>query len=184
MFKNPTTLLISLAALAQQTNAALGFVDWWKMAWCDFGAMYNFKDFACGVDPAGFSLISAGQRTDNTAGYSLDARMWTQDSVDFTSEAIYVQLTLMSPVPTSGNVIELSFSVQDPKTGQDAMTADTAATTQSYDTFVTAVMYGSSQTMESYEWEVYDLYGTVASLPYSVNGAFPTGYNGFLDTAQ
>ena len=64
------------------------------------------------------------------------------------------------------------------------MTADTAATTQSYDTFVAAVMYGSSQTMESYEWEVYDLYGTVASLPYSVNGAFPTGYNGFLDTAQ
>jgi len=41
--------LISLAALATQANAALGFVEWWQMAWCDFGGMYGFKTSACGV---------------------------------------------------------------------------------------------------------------------------------------
>lgn len=183
MFKN-STLLLSLAALAQQTNAALGFTDWWKMAWCDFGSMYNFKDFACGVDPAQFNIISAGQRTDNTAGYSLDARVWTQESVDFTSEAIYVNLLLMSPVLTTGNVVELSFSVMDPKTGQQAMSDDVAATTQQYDTFVVAVLFGSDSTMDNYEWEVLDMYGPAASLPYGVNGAFGTAYNSNLDTAQ
>lgn len=88
MFKS--TALLTLATLASQADAALGFVEWWVMAWCDFGAMYNFKDFACGVDPAAFNVISAGQRTNNAAGYSLDARVWTQMTDAFTSEAVFV----------------------------------------------------------------------------------------------
>jgi hypothetical protein len=50
MFKS--TVALSTLLLAEQANAAMGFVEWWKMAWCDFGSMYGFKDFACGIEPS------------------------------------------------------------------------------------------------------------------------------------
>ena len=83
--------LIAVTVLTAQVNAALGFVEWWKMAWCDFGMMYNFKDFACGTNPPELSaMIPAGQRTNNIAGWSLDARMWAQPVSTYSSNMVYV----------------------------------------------------------------------------------------------
>ena len=56
-------------------------------------------------------MITSGQRTNNTAGYALDAKFWTGTSDDYTSEVVFVQLTAEIPKPTSGNIIELSISV-------------------------------------------------------------------------
>ena len=48
------------AVLMQGASAAIGFVDWWKMAWCDFGTMYNFSTFACGTPIKSKVTIPAG----------------------------------------------------------------------------------------------------------------------------
>jgi len=56
-------------------------------------------------------MISAGQRTNNTAGYALDAKVWTATTDDYTSDCVFIQLTAEIPKPTSGNIIELSISI-------------------------------------------------------------------------
>jgi|688.fasta_scaffold2419303_1 hypothetical protein len=48
------------AALAFEANAALGFVEFWKVVGCDIGGMYNFKDLACGVSADWKTMIPGG----------------------------------------------------------------------------------------------------------------------------
>jgi len=90
-------LTASLVLLMNFTNAAIEgatttqkFVNFWKLVWCDFGGLYGFKDFACPPSIPVKPMISAGQRTNNTAGYALDAKLWVGSSSDFTSDVVYV----------------------------------------------------------------------------------------------
>lgn len=91
----------------------------------------------------------------------------------------------MSPVPTAGEVIEISWTMMDPATGQQAAGENPTnpVTAQKYDSFVVATIYGSDQTMDNFSWELLDLYGNMP--PYSVSGSFAKdAYNVYLDTAQ
>lgn len=54
------TTAVAVVMLSSGTNAALGFIEWWTMAWCDFGGMYGFKDFACDKYPEFQVMIPAG----------------------------------------------------------------------------------------------------------------------------
>lgn len=65
----------------------------------------------------------------------------------------------MTPKATTGNVIEVSLSVRDPKTG---VAGSAAATALSYDTLICAVAYNGDTVFDSYKWECKDLYGTAA----------------------
>ena len=71
------------AALTSQAAAAIGFVEWWKIAWCDFGGMYNFREFACGTQHPYFAIIPATQRTNNVGGYSMDVKIWAEEVDSF-----------------------------------------------------------------------------------------------------
>lgn len=54
------TTAVAVVMLSSGANAALGFIEWWTMAWCDFGGMYGFKDFACDKYPEFQVMIPAG----------------------------------------------------------------------------------------------------------------------------
>lgn len=170
---------LGLAVLAQAANASLGFEEFMKMAWCDFGGMYGFKTAACGTEHPWMTMIPAGQRTQNSAGYSLDAKMWAQNVEGYSADMIYVQLRLMSPKLTSGEVVEVSFSIRDPSSDP---TADANASTVSYDSLVCATQFRTTDTIDNYVWESRDIYGTTAQLPYVTGGAFKTAYNNLVDT--
>lgn len=102
-------VLIQYSAARSETTDK--FVEFWKLVWCDFGGLYGFRDFACPPSIPMKPMISAGQRTNNTAGYALDTKIWTGTTDDYTSECVFIQLTADIPKPTIGNIIELSISV-------------------------------------------------------------------------
>ena len=144
-------LITLLAALMHFTSARSEttdkFVEFWKLVWCDFGGLYGFKDFACPVSIPMKPMISAGQRTNNTAGYALDAKLWTGTSDDYTSECVFIQLTADIPKPTIGNLIELSISIQTlPTTGNS-----TVAST--FDSALCATSYQSDSSLSKMTWE-------------------------------
>ena len=93
-FKMKLILTAALFTLMQftsaQTQLTKNFVNFWKLVWCDFGGLYGFKDFACPPNVPFKPMISSGQRTNNTAGYALDAKLWTGSSDDYTSECVFV----------------------------------------------------------------------------------------------
>ncbi len=52
------------------------FVNFWVLAWCDMGAIFNFKEFACGPPPLEWTtLIPSTQRTTNTPGYMMRSKI-------------------------------------------------------------------------------------------------------------
>jgi|LauGreDrversion4_2_1035121.scaffolds.fasta_scaffold317901_1 hypothetical protein len=82
--------LMQQVTSAEQTQLTKNFVNFWKLVWCDFGGLYGFKDFACPPNVPFKPMISSGQRTNNTAGYALDAKLWIGTSDDFTSECVFM----------------------------------------------------------------------------------------------
>ena len=130
-------LAAALSLLAVQTQAAIGFIEWWYTAWCDFGGMYGFRDFACGTRHPYEVLVPAGQRTQNTPGYSLDYKTYIGTCADFSQDCFFVGLRLFTPKPTAGTMVEMSFSVLDPTT----MATDSAGANWSWDTVFCAYNY-------------------------------------------
>ena len=134
------TKFLVLAAVAMQEVKASGFTDFWENMWCDLGGIFNFADFACKSTQDWDTLIPSTQRTQNTGGYMLKTKVNTD------SDTLKVQLQLTTPVPSSGNVIEMSFSTKYTKSGVDA-----------YDSGLCIVPYWSSQSMDNYIYEANDL---------------------------
>ena len=92
------------------------------------------------------------------------------------SDTLKVQLQLTTPVPSSGNVIEMSFSTKYTKSGVDA-----------YDSGLCIVPYWSSQSMDNYIYEANDL-STSAPLVQltTTSQTFQQAYldTNYLDTSQ
>ena len=56
------------------------FVDFWPGFWCDLGHIYNFDKFACVVPVPWSILIPSSQRTNNTGGFNLKAKITTSNN--------------------------------------------------------------------------------------------------------
>lgn len=170
-------ILMQLASARSETTDK--FVEFWKLVWCDFGGLYGFRDFACPTSVPMKPMISAGQRTNNTAGYALDTKMWTGTTDDYTSECVFIQLTADIPKPTVGNIIEMSISVQSIPTTNSSSTA-----ASTFDTGICATTYQSDASLSKMTWETQDLSSTFATKPYDLTGSYSSAYANVLDTKQ
>ena len=135
-------------ALLLPTILASEFTDWWVDRWCDMGGIFNFADFACTYPEQWTTMISSVQRTKTGGinGFALKTK------VDASDTMLEVQMQLTTPMLSSGNAVEMSFS----------MPMDEGAT--SYDTALCLIPWYSVDSMQSNTYEVYDL---IASAPLS-----------------
>lgn len=141
--------------------------------------MYGFKDFACGTQHPYEVLVPAGQRTDNTAGYSLDYKTYIGTCADFSQDCFFVGMRLFAPKPTAGNMVEMSFSVLDPST---FATTSSGASWQ-FDTVFCAINYQDPANADYYGFQCWDGYGPSTTLPYTnTKGNTVTAKTGLVDT--
>lgn len=87
----------------------------------------------------------------------------------------------MMPKPVAGEVIELAFTIQDPKTATP--TSSTAATDPMFDSLICGTQYQSDATLNNFYWQTYDLYTNAARIPSAVSGTFAGAYTTTFDTA-
>ena len=125
-------------------------------------------------------MVPATQRTNNTPGFALQQTSWTDLSLDGTEDAVYVNITLLTPVLNVGNVIQMYASFGLP--AAEVISADNTAQ-KKYDTVACSVEYHGSENFNYYKYEVHD-YSSIDLFHDITTGTFLSSIADKLDTAN
>ena len=120
-------------------------------------------------------MVAATQRTNNTAGYALKQKSWTDVMPDTSEDAVYLNLTLQTPILSAGNIIQFYASFDFPER------VDTTSNTLSYDAVMCSFQYHGIDNLDNYKYEVHD-YFTTSTFFDSTTGNYGS-MDGNLDTA-
>ena len=139
---------------------------------CNVGRSFGLAEYYCSVSgPSIVEMVASTQRTNNTAGYALKQKSWTELTPDTSIDAVYLNLTLQTPILSAGNIIQFYASFDFPER------VDTTSNIKSYDTVMCSFQYHGTDNLDNYKYEVHDYYTT--SIPFDLT----TGNYGSMDAS-
>ena len=104
--------------------------------------------------PSIVDMVAATQRTNNTAGFALKQKSWTDVATDSSGDAVYLNLTLQTPILTAGNIVQFYASFDFPER------VDTENNVPSFDTVMCSFQYHGLDNLDFYKFEVHDYFST------------------------
>ena len=83
---------------------------------CNVGRAFGRESTACEVSgPSIVDMVESTQRTNNTAGFALKQTSWTDVMADSSNDAVYLNLTLLTPILAAGNIVQIYASFDFPE---------------------------------------------------------------------
>ena len=144
---------------------------------CNVGRAFGRESTACEVGgPSIVDMVESTQRTNNTAGFALKQTSWTDVMADSSDDAVYLNLTLLTPLLTAGNIVQIYASFDFPER------VDQSSNVASFDTVQCSFQYHGLDTLDFYKYEVHDYYSTSTFFD-AVSGNYVNSVSSQLDTA-